>query len=185
MKLVSVKYITESSNCIFCDVTFSRKTWFTKRKEFTKRYMLEKYEYSRDQYAHAAYTIDNSSSDIGLQYAIRSEMILQYEKTLPAPTAQQKMRQMYINLTHYTCAQRKAIYERLMELNEPIFNLYSTSSWWCENWDRSLHITGSTNEFEYLGFSNGSWIQLMYYELKNFPKMDYTTFMENLKREND
>lgn len=84
MKLVSVKFITETPNYIFCDLKFTKNNWLSKRIDFTKRYRLEKHNKItlESRQTLLKYKCESNSHDDGIYDDIRYNMILSYQRYL-------------------------------------------------------------------------------------------------------
>lgn len=77
MKIISVKFDSECSECIFCEVTYSKVVWF-KNKEFTEMFYLSKYTCSFSCFPRKCST-GKQVSDV--YETLANQMIHAYEKS--------------------------------------------------------------------------------------------------------
>ena len=79
MKLIKVEYLEESSEAIFFDVIFEKKSFFTIPKIYNKRCFMEKSRVPKYPYSNYFKFCDNTGFP-NFYEAVVQEMILQYEK---------------------------------------------------------------------------------------------------------
>lgn len=77
MNLIKVEYIEESTEAAFFLVTFEKRSFFGKNKQFTKRALLRRSGFKSSPFVSFPEWAD--TGETFLEGHVSSEMILQYE----------------------------------------------------------------------------------------------------------